>query len=360
MQEQILKKLISFKTLSQDQQTNLKTLDWIKQQLSGLPLKFKYLKSNGFNSLYIYTKNVQSPKILLAAHVDVVNGNQKIFKPKVIKGNLYGRGSFDMKYAIASYVQLFLELGKEVSKFDIAMLITTDEELGGKNGSGAFVKKFKPKFCFLPDGGKDWVFQESAKGALQILVKAKGLSGHGSRPWTGKNAIELLSNFLIDLKKILADKSQNTKPTPNRTVNVGSIHAGQEANKIPDYAEAKVDIRFPAPETSKFIKQQIKKLLDKHKNISFGMLSEGQAYQVDKNNYLYKNFLTLTEQHTKQKNSFLSSPGSCDARYFLAAKIPTLLIRPIGGNHHTESEFINLKSYGLFYKILKEFILKNA
>ncbi len=361
MQEKILKQLVKFKTLSLDQKTNLLALKWIVNGLKHLPLKFKFINHKGFNSLIIFTKRQKTPKLALAGHLDVVDGSAKIFRPKVIGSKLFGRGVFDMKYAIACYIAMLLELGKKLSGLDLALLITTDEELGGKNGSKAVIKNgFKPKFCFLPDGGKDWVLQESAKGAMQVLITAKGVSGHGSRPWTGINAIDELYKFIQHLKKELADKNQNKKTVRGITLNLGSLNGGNDANKIPDSAQAKIDIRFNFPETPKSINSKIKTICKKYPKVGYKILTAGEAYKVDKKHPVYKNFVSLVEAALGKKASFLSSPGSSDARYFLNNNIPTALIRPIGGGHHTEKEFIDLNSLRLFYKLLCEFVRTEA
>jgi len=56
------------------------------------------------------------------------------------------------------------------------------------------------------------------------------------------------------------------------------------------------------------------------------------------------------------KTSFLKSHGSSDARFFLEKGIPAILIRPVGGNLHSEKEWIDIKSLEVFYEVLKEFI----
>ena len=41
------------------------------------------------------------------SHIDVVDGADELFEPKVQDGKLYGRGSLDDKYAVALSLLLF-------------------------------------------------------------------------------------------------------------------------------------------------------------------------------------------------------------------------------------------------------------
>src|SRR5680860_1035635 len=110
MLEDYLIDLIQFKTLSKDFKENGEALRWIENEIKDLPVFIKRYEKNGFQSLVITTKKTKTPKIMLAAHLDVVKGSKNIFQPVIKDGKLYGRGVFDMKYAIACYLKLLQEL----------------------------------------------------------------------------------------------------------------------------------------------------------------------------------------------------------------------------------------------------------
>ncbi len=360
MNEKILSKLISFKTLSSDEAENLAALKWIKEQLVNLPVFINEYKFQGFPSLVITTQPTKKPKIFLVSHLDVVNGSENIFVPKKSGDKLFGRGAFDMKFALASFINLFLDLGPEIKNFDVGIMITTDEEVGGKNGVRQLLEEqdFSADFCILPDGGENWTVQESAKGAIQILVKSQGKSGHGSRPWTGENAIEKLQSFIKELSEKFTAEPCGIFGHSHDTINVGSFHSGLEANLIPDYAEAKIDIRFMPGTALNQIREKIRQILIKYPGLSSEELSAAEPYEINKANNLFLSFIQILEEELNQKTTFIQSPGSSDARYFLKKDIATILLRPEGGGHHTENEWISLSSLEQFYAVLKKFVLK--
>jgi len=48
--------------------------------------------------------------LFLVAHIDVVGAKKELFRAKIKGKKLFGRGAFDMKYAIACYMKLLFDL----------------------------------------------------------------------------------------------------------------------------------------------------------------------------------------------------------------------------------------------------------
>lgn len=353
-----LQKLITFKTLSHDHETNQQALDWIEKQLKNLPLYIKKHTFNQFPSLIVTTQKTKNPVIWLAAHLDVVDGSADLFKPKITKTRIFGRGSFDMKFALACYLKLLKDLGKNLKNHNFGLMITTDEEIGGENGVKALLNQagYKSKVCFLPDGGGDhWHYEQSAKGFYMAEVHSKGVSAHGSRPWLGSNAIENLINFLQTLKSHFPKEPCRLKNHFHNTLNIGKIAGGLAVNQIPDHASVHIDIRF-----TKNIAEIQKILTDskkKHKNIVFRNALSGHSAKIDRQNEYLKIYQNIARQDFKINLKPVISHGSSDARFFAAKNIPTLLISPIGGGRHSEKEWLDINSLGIYYQILKKFVV---
>lgn len=85
-------------------------------------------------------------------NVDVVEPNEpEQFQPQIKDGKLFGRGAYDMKFAVACYLNLLLELGSKLSEYNFGIMLVSDEELGGFHGTGKLVEQGWPsEFCFLP------------------------------------------------------------------------------------------------------------------------------------------------------------------------------------------------------------------
>lgn len=355
-----LKKLISFRTYSQNIDEIEKTFTWIQQQLEGYPLFIKKFYSNGQPSLIISTSKKKQVKLILQAHIDVVSAPERLFVPKINNGKMFGRGVFDMKYAVACYLYILRELHDSLSEYDFSIIITSDEEIGGKNGVGAILEEgYRGDFCLLPDGGKDWVCEEESKGVWHIKLESFGQSSHGAKPWEGVNAIWNLVNCLTDLQKIFPKESCCNGEHFHNTMSVGKIEGGSEINKVPDYAVAHVDVRYTSETKSNELKNKFFKIIKKHKSVKFSEINFAESHSIKTNNPKLLLFFDIAKKYGVENIDpirFSRSHGSSDARYFSAKDIPTLVLRPIGGNIHSDKEWINIKDFKIFCAVVKEFV----
>lgn len=355
--KKLLEKLITFKTLSSDHAENNRALTWIVNEVKGLPVHINKYDSNGFPSLTITTKETTKPVIWLQAHLDVVSGSEDTFSPKIINGKLYGRGAFDMKYAIACYIKLFQEINRNLTKYNLGIMITTDEEVGGENGVKFLLGQgLGSKVCFLPDGGQNWEIQKAAKGVLHMSIKSYGKSVHGSRVWEGENAIENLLACLDKLRSGFPGEPCGTKDHFHNTLNIGKMEGGKAANQVADFAEALIDIRYTPDTKKENLLNLIKDATRNFPKITVQEIVSGSSYKIDTENPYVKTFLEIMSKKLNLKPKFIISHGSSDARFFAEKNIPTILTRPTGGGHHSENEWIGLADLERFYKVLMLFV----
>ncbi|MBI0293975.1 peptidase dimerization domain-containing protein [Streptomyces sp. PRKS01-29] len=79
------------------------------------------------------------------------------------------------------------------------------------------------------------------KGVLWLAVTARGVSAHGSRPELDRNAITALA---AAASRIHGHRDWPVSPTHGpATVNIGTFHAGEQPNLVPDRAEMRLDVR---------------------------------------------------------------------------------------------------------------------
>lgn len=359
-----LEQLIKFRTISNDYKEIGIALDWLEEKVKNLPVFIKRYEKNNIQSMFISTKQTNSPKIILAAHIDVVNGSDGLFEAAIKDGKIYGRGAYDMKFAIACYLQLLNDLKDHLVDLDFGIMITSDEEIGGQNGTKYLLndEKYSADICVLPDGGKNWELIIESKGILQVKVKATGKSSHGSRPWEGDNAIDNLMDFIQKVKvNNIFDENYYQREEEHycNTVNIGKISGGEVANQVADKAEAVLDIRFVARENESKMLNIIQDLAKDSGKIGIEKIISGYPSKTDEKNCYVKEFIKIAKQNGIDiKPTF--SHGTSDARFFSEKKIPTIVINPTGGGHHSEQEWIDLKSLNDFYDILKSFVVDST
>lgn len=353
----LLEKLISFKTVTRDVAESRRALAWAASYVKGLPLfEWKY-SIHGFPSLLLTTRRTRKPRVLLAAHIDVVDAPDRLFTPERVGDRLYGRGAFDMKFAIACYLALARELGTALEQYDFGILLTSDEETGGEHGMGALVKRgIGADVCILPDGGKNWVFESGAKGIYAVRLDARGRSAHGSRPWLGVNAIDVLADALSMLRASVPQEPCGDATHRHTTVNTGIIQGGTMRNVIPNAAYAIVDIRYPNVSALKRMKRLLDTITTRLPAISWSPLYTGEPCTVPVDHPLIRTFFDETKCERKKPISFLYSHGSSDARFLIPAGVPTILVRPNGDGHHSDREWISVRSLEQFYRVMKRYV----
>ncbi len=348
--EERLKKLISFRTVSEDKEENKRALKWVKAQMGELSTK-----ELSYDGHPVLIAGSMKPKLCLQAHIDVVPGKDKLFNPTVKDGKLIGRGAYDMKFAIACY----LDILETIKERDVGILITADEELGGFNGVGAVLKDgYEPEYCFLPDGGDNWRFDEKVKGVLHLNVLADGDPGHASRPWEGDSALLKMINFLKELEGHFSNKAYSEE-TFDSTLNIGKIEGGKATNQIASSAKAGIDIRFPDREEEKKITNLLKRMERNYEGIKVEKVVSGSSFHCDLEHRFCKTFTTEAQKLGKKVSSQLAH-GSSDARFFAQKQIPTMMIKPDGGGSHSSEEWVDLKDLKDYCSVLRGFIKKVA
>lgn len=350
----LTKKLVRFKTTSDNiKEINKCTdfiVDYFKKNKGSIIKKYKIDKKP---ALVITFRKTKKPELFLVGHMDVVSGEKQQFIPKVRGNRLYGRGAADNKCVVATLMILMKEYSKQKEKPDIGLIFTSDEETSGK-GIKTLIKKYKyrPKFALVPDGGSDYEIVVKEKGILRLKVSAKGRSAHGAYPWKGDNAIEKLMKAYFKIKKLFpkTTKADRWKVT----LNLGKMFGGDVFNKVPDYAEMWLDIRYTEDTNVKNIINKIKKI----KGIKVKVHDTANMLITDTKNKYIKALKQSVKKITK-KSKLSFEHGASDARFFSEKKIPVALILPMCHNVHAENEYVEIKSLGIFYEIVKDFVDDN-
>lgn len=351
-----LKKLVSFKTLSGDFTASSKALDYVKSLISKKAV-FKRVKIKNAEIFLASNTKLMTPDISFMVHMDIVSANPKQFTLKVVGDKLIGRGTSDMKFSVPIGVSLLNSLITEKSKTTFTLAITTDEEVGGFDGGFNLAEKlkFRPKCLIVPDGGDNLKFVEKAKGVCQVLITSIGRPAHASRPWMGKNAIDPLTKLSVELLGLYGKNS--LKETWNTTMNIGQIQGGISTNQVCAQASLKLDFRYPETDSIDNILAVISKLANKiDPSLKISTMSTGLPTFTDKEEPVVKKFVSSMEKVFKKKIVITRTFGASDARHFAKFNIPVLMMKPMGGEIHSENEWISVSSSMKFYNGLKLFL----
>jgi succinyl-diaminopimelate desuccinylase len=261
-----------------------------------------------------------------------------------------------MKFAVASYLELVDLLQAELHQLDFGICITSDEEIGGHNGTGALVKKLglTPSVVIVPDGGENWKIETFSKGVQWVKLRATGKSAHASRPWEGKSAISPLLAAIRDIEAMVP-VSGNRRAT---TLSVGTITGGASGNQIPAVASAMLDIRYGSHTEFEQFFPKLKNLAARH-SVEAICVADGAPASNDPKNPYIKRFRELIIAAGKKPGTSYSY-GATDGRYFSALGIPTIIVSPESGGRHTEKEWLSLSGFDSFRTILRQYVTQVA
>ena len=355
--------LIKFQSTKDNYAQIKDCLNYIKKYFSGTRVIIKEFEFNKKSSLVISFQDKTSFSLLLNGHIDVIEAEPEQYVPKVDGDKLYGRGAIDMKGGVAAFLLLMKELSSQQSLQktlpDIALMIVSDEELGGFNGTGPLSKKYTANFVIASEpthsnSPSQINIIKAEKGVLWLKLKASGKACHASRPWLGDNALVALMNAYTKLKKMFPDTT--SKNRWKHTINVGKIIGGDSPNRVPDYAEMLIDIRFMEATNSKKLLGKIKKELPK--NVILEVI-EDSPMLINTEFMLIKKLQYSVAKSTGKKVELLQEHGASDLRFYSEQGTPSVIFGPLGAGYHGKEELIYISSLTLYYTALKNFVNEN-
>ena len=196
------------------------------------------------------------PSVMLAGHMDTVGVPRyegDPFDPKVADGKLYGRGSCDMKAALAAYLEVvrLLRTGGVELGGDLIIAGVPDEEyqlIGSKE-----MGKHGPWADFGIIGEPtDLKVCPAHKGQFSLFLRTFGKAAHSSVPELGENAIERMAQVVLAFADY-NEELQQREPHAlcgHGTFSPGVIRGGDIVAAVPDLCELEVDRRILPGETA--------------------------------------------------------------------------------------------------------------
>ena len=372
MQEyEILKKLIGFRTISGTKE-GIKEywalVHYLQKVLKEIGMDVRIIEVNGKPNIYA-EKNIGAKQtILFAAHYDVVMADEEQFKAKEDEERIYGRGASDDKGAIAILIKA---LGNVIAsgklKKNVKLLITCDEEIGGKDGLGYITDKMpeliKADVAFLLDGGIEG-FYLGCSGVVGGKIIVKGKSAHAGYDFKAENPIIKLVKIILRLnefkKKREEKRSELYAPqgSPYEKIwgrfNITTLNAGTSFNIIPDKAIAGFDMRtLPEEDIEQAKKELLEFIKDEDVQVRFEVGHKG--YIIRMNEKLEEIKKAIENEFGALRN--IGELGGTDGT-MLAKHMPVVVFGPIesNANIHQKGEFIRKEIMQRMIRVVERII----
>ncbi len=346
--------LVRFRTTENNFPEFEKAVNYIEKFFEGENVFINKHNYNGVPALVITVKDTKKPRILLQGHLDVVNGNDEQFIPKIEGDKLYGRGTVDMKGFIALAMHVLRDAARK--NLDVGLMITFDEEVGSENGTRRLVEDegYECEILFNGDGGYNYAVIYGEKGILKFDMKVEAEPGRHPYPWDGENAFDL---FVEDYRRItkLFPESKYATDADNwhTTYSIYDIKVFNDEFYPPKKVTAKMNIYFADDITSSAL---CKKIKDAVRHVSIEKFTASERVFVNPDDFHIQRLRQIMTENFGREIILKTENGSSDARFYANKGIPIVIVKMVGEDHHGANEHILISQILPMYNSVKDFV----
>jgi len=350
-------------------------MEFLKKQAVRLDLPYKIIECVPGKPIFVMTwkgTDANLPAVMLNSHTDVVPVflEHWTYPPfsahKDEKGDIYGRGTQDMKCVGIQFIEAVRRLKEAGRKFQrtIHLTFVPEEEVGGIDGMAKFVhtKEFKDmNVGFGLDEGLAGPDEElpvyfGERNVFWVKITCKGSPGHGSRflENTAAEKSQFIINKLLEFReqerqRLESDKSLTLGDVTS--VNLTIMSGGVQANVVPDKFELTFDIRItPTTNMTEFETMIRNWMTEAGSGVELEFLQKFTDQTLTSVDEKDKWFSALSTAFNKHKLTVRTQifPAGTDSRYLREVGIPAIGFSPM--NHtpillHDHNEFLNEKIF---------------
>jgi succinyl-diaminopimelate desuccinylase len=312
------------------------------------------------------------PIFCFAGHTDVVpagpveSWSHPPFTPTIVEGQLYGRGSADMKGSLAAMVVAAEEFVSEFPKHQgrLAFLITSDEEGIAVNGTVKVVdwlqqQGITPEWCLVGEPSSSTqcgdTIKNGRRGSLGCRLTIKGTQGHVAYPHLAANPIHLGMPALEELTREIWDQGNTFFPATS--FQVSNINAGTGAtNVIPGTVEVLFNFRFSTEVTDLQLMGRAEAILNKHQlDYEAEWNLSGQPFITERGD-LVQAAINCIARTAGLEAELSTAGGTSDGRFIAPIGTQVVELGPVNQSIHRVDENVSIDDLNTLTKIYKNIL----
>ncbi|MGB5512711.1 MAG: succinyl-diaminopimelate desuccinylase [Woeseiaceae bacterium] len=299
-----------------------------------------------------------SSVLCFAGHTDVVPPGDESkwrsapFEPTFVDGDIYARGSADMKSGLAAMIVALEEFIAAHPDHDggLAMLITSDEEGRARDGTLKVVEELTRRgehidWCVLGEPSSQAnlgdIVRIGRRGSLSGLLTVHGVQGHVAYPQLADNPIRSFAPILAELHQIAWDSGNEFFPPTS--FQVVDIRAGAGApNVTPGELSARFNFRYSTEWTHESLKKKVESVFDAHDlDYELNWHLSGEPF-LTQPGQLIDAVTRAVREHTGSVPELSTGGGTSDGRFISPAGIDVVELGPVNASIHKIDEHVKV------------------
>ncbi len=314
-----------------------------------------------------------SPVLCFAGHTDVVppgdisQWRSDPFEPTVVDGNIFGRGTADMKSGLAAMIVAVERFVAEQPDHDgsIALLITSDEEGRARDGTLRVMQALKERdekfdWCVIGEPSSQNELGDlvriGRRGSLSGMLTVSGIQGHVAYPQLADNPIRRFAPVLSELHSIEWD--QGNEFFPATSFQVVDIQSGTGApNVTPAELSARFNFRYSTEWDHESLKKRVHEVFDRH-DIEYELRwhLSGEPF-LTKPGKLVDAVVQSILEFRGAEPELSTGGGTSDGRFISPAGVDVVELGPVNASIHKVNEHVRIddvvKLSGLYQRIME-------
>ena len=307
------------------------------------------------------------PTVMLNAHYDTVGveGMTDPFAATIVDGRMYGRGTYDMKGALAACIEaarLLRDAGARL-RGDVLVAAVADEEYASLGTADLVARRARGELHFdaaIVTEPTSLDLCVAHRGFTWIEITTRGRAAHGSRYRDGVDANLRMGRVLHRLEglieELLARPGHALLGPPS--MHAALLEGGTGISTYAPRCTLRVERRTVPPETRASVEGEIARLLD-------ALRSEDPSLDVASKTLFHREPFETTPDApiaacaARAADKVLGRPPAVigdspwmDSALTQAAGVDSVVIGPHGAGAHADEEWVDLDSCARLAEIL--------
>lgn len=343
--------------------------DVMIQRLLKLGFEMEEMPFGDVKNFYAKRGN-SGPNLCFAGHTDVVPTGPESewinppFSPKIIDGQLHGRGAADMKGSLASMVVAVEEFvtANPNHKGHISFLITSDEEGPFVDGTTRVVdalveRQEKVDWCIVGEPSSTNqlgdIIKNGRRGSFSGNLTIHGKQGHVAYPHLAQNPIHFAAPIIAELSETHWDEGNDFFPPTS--FQVSNISSGTGAtNVVPGTLNTQFNLRFSSELDFDKIKTKILAILDNHQvKYDIEWTYNGLPF-LTRPGELVDAIVKSVQDSVNITPELSTSGGTSDGRFIAQMGTQVVELGPINATIHQINECVDAESLNQLTNIYRK------